>query len=82
MTPPVSTDDGPATRDDVRRLHDKLDLLTRELHAQFVTHADLALLRGEVRDLRSWQAWVARLVIGAVILALVGLVVTADGVTL
>lgn len=70
-------DDEPATRADVRRLHEKLDEIRKDLHESYVTNADLALLRLDVAELKDWQTWLVRIVLGCVILALVGLVVTA-----
>lgn len=72
-----SPDEEPATRADIRRLHEKLDDIRKDLHESYVTNADLALLRFDVSELKEWQTWAIRIVLGAVILALLGLVLTA-----
>lgn len=75
-----SPDEQPATRSDVRRVHERLDTLTGMIHERFVTNADLHELAKRVDKLEGWQDWAARLVIGAVILALIGLIVTGGTV--
>lgn len=42
---------------------------------------DVADLRADVDELRSWQTWLTRLVIGAVVAAVLALVVSAGPVT-
>lgn len=74
-------DDEPATRADMRRVYESLGKLRddmQDMRQQFVTPVDLELVRIDVRELEDWQTWAMRLVLGAVILALVGLVLTAQ----
>lgn len=74
----VGADSEPATKGDVRRLYDRLDKISDELHERFVTESDLALVRVSVGQLQEWQTWAMRIILGAVLIALVGLVVTAQ----
>lgn len=83
---PVTGDPGDnATKEDVRRLYDRFDALTDDLHKRFVTEtqlaatatavaAELANMRANMARLDDWQTWAMRLVLGAVLLSLVAVV--------
>lgn len=73
----VGPDDEPATRADVRRVYDKIDALARDLRDEFATASDLANLAVNVGKLEAWQLWALRIIIGAVIVALLGVIISA-----
>lgn len=57
-------------------LGDKIDALGVSLRGSFVPQSDHENLKARVKSLESTLAWAARLVVGAVILGLIGLLVS------
>lgn len=64
-------------QEQLANLRERHDRDVAELRAQQrAAHADLA---GDVEQLQSWQTWALRIVLGAVILGVFGLLVAAPG---
>lgn len=76
--PLTGADTDPATKADVRRLYERLDKISDDLHDHFVKESDLALVRQSVQRLEDWQTWFVRIVLAAVIVAVMALVLTAN----
>jgi tetrahydromethanopterin S-methyltransferase subunit B len=82
--------DSPLTQRDVQSLRETLDKLDRTIEnlrkemastyvRQDVYERDLANIREDVKQHSDWLTWAQRIVIGAVLLALLGLVVYQGG---
>ena len=82
--------DSPLTQRDVQSLRETLDKLDRTIEnlrkemastyvRQDVYERDLANIREDVKQHGDWLTWAQRIVIGAVLLALLGLVVYQGG---
>lgn len=66
------------TRIDV--LGQKFDAFTLELKTTYATKNDLAVLDDKVKKVQSAFDWVIKLIVGAVIVAVLGLVIVKGGV--
>ena len=58
----------------------KFDAFTLELKTTYATKADLAVVDDKVRKVQDAQSWVIKLIVGAVIVAVLGLVIVKGGV--
>lgn len=81
---------GDVTLGELARRLDILHQDVRDMRSDLVKHDDLGVvneawrsalgrLEKDVSDLQSWQTWATRLIVGAVILAVVGLALTQAG---
>lgn len=61
-------------------LGQKFDAFTQELKSTYATKTDLSIVDEKVRKVQDNQGWVIKLIIGAVIVAVMGLVIAKGGV--
>ena len=61
-------------------LGQKFDAFTQELKATYATKTDLSIVDEKVRKIQDNQGWVIKLIIGAVIVAVLGLIIAKGGV--
>jgi hypothetical protein len=61
-------------------LGQKFDAFTQELKSTYATKTDLTIVDEKVRKVQDNQGWVIKLIIGAVIVAVLGLVIAKGGV--
>lgn len=82
--PDTSAPDAPTDlRGDFRLVNYKIDQLDKkfdELKANFATKAEVADVKDDVASIKSGIWWVVKLVLGAVIIAVIGLVMAKGGV--
>ncbi len=64
----------------IEALGQKFDAFTQELKATYATKTDLSIVDEKVRKVQDNQGWVIKLIIGAVIIAVLGLVIAKGGV--
>lgn len=64
----------------IEALGQKFDAFTQELKTTYATKTDLSIVDEKVRKVQDNQGWVIKLIIGAVIVAVLGLVVAKGGV--
>ena len=64
----------------IEALGQKFDAVTQELKATYATRTDLSIVDEKVRKVQDNQGWVIKLIIGAVIAAVLGLVIAKGGV--
>jgi hypothetical protein len=63
----------------IEALGQKFDSFTQELKATYATKTDLSIIDEKVRKVQDNQGWVIKLIIGAVIIAVLGLVIVKGG---
>ena len=80
--------DDPSLRSDVRLVNYKVDQLDKKFDAlmsniqnNYASKTELNGVRDEVKSVRDQIGWAIKIVIGAVIISLVGLVLVKGGVT-
>ena len=61
-------------------LGQKFDAFVQELKTSYATKNDLAMVDEKVRKVQDAQSWVIKLIVGAVIVAVLGLVIVKGGV--
>lgn len=64
----------------IEALGQKFDAFTQELKATYATKTDLSIIDEKVRKVQDNQGWVIKLIIGSVIVAVLGLVISKGGV--
>ncbi len=64
----------------IEALSQKFDAFTQELKSTYATKTDLSVIDEKVRKVQDNQGWVIKLIIGAVIVAVLGLVIAKGGV--
>lgn len=64
----------------IEALSQKFDAFTQELKSTYATKTDLSIVDEKVRKVQDNQGWVIKLIIGAVIVAVLGLVIAKGGV--
>ncbi len=64
----------------IENLGQKFDAFTQELKSSYATKTDLSIIDDKVRKVQDNQSWVIKLIIGAVIIAVLGLVIVKGGV--
>ena len=64
----------------IEALGQKFDAFTQELKATYATKTDLSIVDEKVRKVQDNQGWVIKLIIGAVIVAVLELVIAKGGV--
>ena len=64
----------------IEALSQKFDAFTQELKSTYATKTDLSIVDEKVRKVQDNQGWVIKLIIGAVIVAILGLVIAKGGV--
>ena len=64
----------------IEGLGQKFDAFTQELKATYATKTDLSIVDDKVRKIQDNQGWVIKLIVGAVIVAVLGLVIAKGGV--
>lgn len=86
ITPDRPRIDDPDLRSDVRllgykfdQLDKKFDVLTGELKNSYATRGEVADVKEDVAGIKSQLTWVVRLVLGAMIMAVVALVIQKGG---
>jgi hypothetical protein len=63
----------------IEALGQKFDAFTQELKSTYATKTDLSIVDEKVRKVQDNQGWVIKLIIGAVIVAVLGLVIAKGG---
>ena len=64
----------------IENLGQKLDAFTLELKSNYATKTDLTIVDDKIRKVQDNQSWVIKLIVGAVIVAVLGLVIVKGGV--
>ena len=64
----------------IEALSQKFDAFTQDLKSNYATKTDLSIVDEKVRKVQDNQGWVIKLIIGAVIVAVLGLVIARGGV--
>ncbi len=67
-------------KEKVGSIDKKLDTLAANLANVYSTKDELKVLRDDVQGLKSNQGWIIKLIVGAVIVAVLGLVIVKGGV--
>ncbi|MBX9934577.1 MAG: hypothetical protein K2Y56_24180 [Methylobacterium sp.] len=65
----------------VEQLDKKFDTLTTELKNSYATKTELSVIRDDVTSLKNNVSWIVKLILGAVIMAVLGVVLVKGGVT-
>lgn len=68
-------------KEKVGSIDKKLDALAASLSNVYATRADMRVLKDDIDGLKSNQGWIIKLIVGAVIVAVLGLVIVKGGVT-
>ncbi len=68
-------------KEKVGSIDKKLDALAASLSNVYATRADMRVLKEDIDGLKSNQGWIIKLIVGAVIVAVLGLVIVKGGVT-
>lgn len=68
-------------KEKVGSIDKKLDALAASLSNVYATKGDIKVLLDDVEGLKSNQGWIIKLIVGAVIVAVLGLVIVKGGVT-
>lgn len=63
----------------IENLGQKFDAFTTELKSTYATKTELSIVDDRVRKVQDNQSWVIKLIIGAVIVAVLGLVIAKGG---
>jgi hypothetical protein len=63
----------------IEALSQKFDAFTQELKSTYATKTDLSIVDEKIRKVQDNQGWVIKLIIGAVIVAVLGLVIAKGG---
>lgn len=64
----------------IEALGQKFDAFTQELKTTYATKTDLSIVDEKVRKVQDNQGWVIKLIVGAVIVAILGVVIVKGGV--
>lgn len=64
----------------IEALSQKFDAFTQELKSTYATKTDLSIVDEKVRKVQDNQGWVIKLIVGAVIVAILGVVIVKGGV--